>query len=1057
MNKNNENDAENQFANEWELLHQQILGSPSDVPNNDSSDSSDRANNARDVLILLEELRQQRNETVGLSLHSEASGERDTSPGETKVTNRAAQQSTINDAYQNLSETSSFSERLPSKVGRFQLHERIGVGGFGIVFRATDPALGRNVALKIPRLETSLSVEAKRRFQREAAAAATLDHPHVAKVFETGTDSGIHFIVSQFVDGENLATLLARGVSLSFKEVAMLVADLADALQHAHEHGILHRDLKPSNVLIPKSTADAEFYAFSAAKLTDFGLADVGDRNEELTRTGAIVGTPAYMAPEQAQAKQNSISEATDVYGLGALMYRLLAGEPPYSGESLIAIIRAMDQRDPISIRSLNPDTPRDLEAICLKCLERKPENRYASASELKIDVRNWLDGRPVSARPVSHFEKAKRWCVRNPMLATASAAAMIFLVSSLVASTVGWLVTSSALSRMERANERSEQRSHDLKLAFDDLFSSIEMAPEVKIPGAESLLERLLQSIDRYNRSVLLENSTDIEANISLVDTIHRIATLRLYLGDSEGALASLEKAGSFLNRLSSKQQNVRVAELHHFVIQSRILAAEGQRDNFLRTADEVVSLSNSLAELTDDAAVIEAALACSELSDAAMSFGDRTSANRFSEQAIQFWDLIDPTTLSPNVLIKCLISEFTAGNALAASENWAEAQEALLSALARSHDLIDSEANIPPDFAFRVANTHRNVGIMLHQNKLESERHFQAAELLLEGLHAQHPMVADYPKQICRLGYSRALAHFLTGDNEDAAQRLTSNADDVRGFLSQYPYEAAGLNRVLADTLALAGICNQQLKRFDLARENLEQAKSVNELLVSLSGGSLLNKVQLHGVIGSIAALEVNQGNDLRAIELLTKSNQELQQLLEDDPQNGESRRFLAGNLEVLCEAHVNREDWPSAKATLNEWVRVAPSTNPAKAAAMGLVLNTRLHEWNAANENLVQLLEFKADFDEYDEVQMSAEVKQLINALVAMDEEFLALNDSLSSQVATDLRAAAMDATLEALNTIHQNSEPGADIWSNLFTEEEIQNWPNEIKEWRLQNEH
>lgn len=343
--------------------------------------------------------------------------------------------------------TGTTDERGPAlqRLGRFTIERELGRGGLGIVFLAHDPVLRRRVALKVPRPEALLTVEVRARFEREAQAAARLTHPNLVPVYEVGQAGPVTYIASQWCDGPNLAEWLRDlGRRVPPSGAAELVQQLAEAVHYAHSQGVLHRDLKPSNVLLlPKPPATDDQASNNPAalsdytpKLADFGLARVADLAGNETRTGLVIGTPGYMAPEQAEGRTADIGPATDVYGLGALLYELLVGSAPFSGTSDVDALRRIVTDDPRPPRSVSPDVPVDLEAICLKCLEKRPSARYPSAAALAEDIGRYLAGEVTWARPLGPLAKAWRWMRRRPL---AAALLAVVILATLTVSALGW------------------------------------------------------------------------------------------------------------------------------------------------------------------------------------------------------------------------------------------------------------------------------------------------------------------------------------------------------------------------------------------------------------------------------------------------------------------------------------------------------------------------------------------------------------------------------------------------------------------------------------------
>jgi eukaryotic-like serine/threonine-protein kinase len=311
-------------------------------------------------------------------------------------------------------------------VGDYELLELISSGGMGVVYRARQISLGRIVALKM----VLNAIRDKMRFRIEAEAAASLHHANIVAIHEVGEFEGQPYLSMQYIAGGNLQDHLASG-PMAPNAAAVLVRAIATAVHYAHQRGVLHRDLKPANVLL-----DAERRPF----VSDFGLAKQIGNSAELTRSGAIIGTPGYMAPEQAMGQVKSLTVAVDVYGLGAILYATLTGNAPFKTDSDLLTLRKVIEDTPVSPRSTRPDLDRNLETICLKCLEKSPASRYGSARQLADDLTRYLQGEPVMARPVGFLERRWRWCARNPAMAiTAFFAGLMMTAVVLISLGFGW------------------------------------------------------------------------------------------------------------------------------------------------------------------------------------------------------------------------------------------------------------------------------------------------------------------------------------------------------------------------------------------------------------------------------------------------------------------------------------------------------------------------------------------------------------------------------------------------------------------------------------------
>lgn len=331
-------------------------------------------------------------------------------------------------------------------VGRFEILRELGRGGYGVVYLASDHVLNRLVAIKMPRPELLGISELRNRFLREAQVAGGLDHPHLVPVFEVGEDGPLCYIAAAYCAGPTLAEWLKQRGQVTAHEAATIVAQVADGLAHAHERGVLHRDIKPSNVLLdlklpavtlrpPDGPAALKDYI---PRLTDFGLAKLLESAEDRTLTGTLLGTTCYMAPEQAEGRVRDIDARTDVYGLGVLLYELLTGRPPFRGESDADTLRQISLGNLVVPGQLRSGLSRDLEAICVKCLETESARRFSSAAAVADDLRRFLAGQPTVARPANSLERAWKWIRRRPaqasLIAVSIVSALVITLGSLAA-----------------------------------------------------------------------------------------------------------------------------------------------------------------------------------------------------------------------------------------------------------------------------------------------------------------------------------------------------------------------------------------------------------------------------------------------------------------------------------------------------------------------------------------------------------------------------------------------------------------------------------------------
>jgi tRNA A-37 threonylcarbamoyl transferase component Bud32 len=352
------------------------------------------------------------------------------------------------------SSTTGYERSAGQKVGKFEVIDTVGQGAFGTVYMARDPELDRVVAIKVPRSGNLAGPQDLDRFLREARSVAQLRHPSIVSVHEVGQVEGVPFLVSDFVRGVTLADLMSARRP-GFREAAELVASVADALQYAHAQGVVHRDVKPSNIMIGED---------GTPHLMDFGLAKREAGEITMTIEGQVLGTPAYMSPEQARGEAHAVDKRGDVYSLGVVLYQLLTGELPFRGTQRMLLHQVLHD-EPRAPRSLNDHIPRDLETICLKAMAKEPGRRYATARELANDLRHWLIGESIRARPVGRVERALRWAKRRPAAAgmlAASGTAMLACVGLIVGliynSQLSSAYDSEAAARAEAENARSAE-----------------------------------------------------------------------------------------------------------------------------------------------------------------------------------------------------------------------------------------------------------------------------------------------------------------------------------------------------------------------------------------------------------------------------------------------------------------------------------------------------------------------------------------------------------------------------------------------------------------------
>ena len=472
------------------------------------------------------------------------------------------------------SPTAADATRPRKLVGEYEILREIGRGGMGVVYQARQLGLNRMVAVKMVLGLDHAGPHPLDRFRAECEAVARLQHPNIVQIFELGEHDGHPFFSLEFVAGGGLDQLLARSLP-TCREAAELVVTLAQAIGYAHERGVVHRDLKPANVLlqhaasaVEANASDTEMppvtLAHSIPKITDFGLAkQLASADLDRTTSGTIIGTPGYMSPEQASGSNRDIGPPADIHALGAILYESLVGQPPFQAATLLETLEQIRTRQPSFPAALQTRIPRDLQTICLKCLEKAPGRRYSSAQALAADLRRFLNHETIQARPADSVERLARWCRRKPLVASLAAALAVALFSGVVSVTWQW----------RRAEEQAELAIANRNTAESERNAAIAERNRAednlqKARGVVDRLTRLAQALTdqprmqdarqtaleetiRFYEGFLADNSSDPNLRLEAAQAYVRVGPLQYELGQSERAEATLEKGYRLLREL--------------------------------------------------------------------------------------------------------------------------------------------------------------------------------------------------------------------------------------------------------------------------------------------------------------------------------------------------------------------------------------------------------------------------------------------------------------------------------------------------------------------------
>jgi serine/threonine-protein kinase len=533
----------------------------------------------------------------------------------------------------------------PSLPG-LELLAVLGSGGMGVVFKARQAKLDREVAVKFLRDAHRADSGQRQRFLQEARAVARLRHPHLVQVYEfgevpaAGGATSQPYLVLEYVPGGSLADLL-RGSPQPPREAARLVETVAEAIHYAHQQGVIHRDLKPANVLLQRAEVQGAepaegvrglpawppraLTADLCAKVTDFGLAKFL-AGSDLTRSGEMLGTPSYMAPEQAAGKPGAISAAVDVYGLGTILYETLTGRPPFAAATVDATLALVRQEEPVPPRRLQPTVPRDLETICLKCLRKEPGRRYGSAEELAEDLRRFRAGELIRARPVGLGERLLVWCRRKPGVAALLAALVLVLLAGSSGVLWQWQVARDNAAEAERnaadyrrerdiALHETERANHHLQIVrkrvnqLNQLGSDLLQRPGLYRTGQEVLEEALA-----FYKAMLPEDSNDPGVRREAAQLYRHVAKIHDTLGQTDKAAEVYGQQADLLTRLleaepTDKDLRMELANSHRW--RGIALLALGKAREAREAYEQAADLHDGLLHESPDDAFCQVALA--------------------------------------------------------------------------------------------------------------------------------------------------------------------------------------------------------------------------------------------------------------------------------------------------------------------------------------------------------------------------------------------------------------------------------------------------------------
>lgn len=805
--------------------------------------------------------------------------------------------------------------QVGEKLGDYLIIGELGRGGMGVVYRAKQLSAGREVALKVigsSHLQGRTSgqqLELVHRFQTEAQATARLNHPHIVTVYEVGEVRGHHFFSMRYVRGRSLADILADG-PLDCRVAARYMLGVTRGVQVAHEHAILHRDLNPRNILIDQASDEP--------LVADFGLAKMLDSQQNETVAGSVFGSPPYMPPEQV-SESSQVREAADIYSLGATLYHMLTGRPPFLAASVAATLYQVLHDLPLRPRELDSSVDRDLDTICLKCLQKDPKERYQTAGDLADDLERYINFQPIQARPLSPIGHFWRWCLRNQMMASVITIAVTLLTISSLFSADAYIKARHALEReaeeRQIAAERRDEAMKYLQLiskAVGELVDHVSKDPQLREKGLEELRRSQLEVASRVFNELLKDHPDDPELLAAQGEAFHQRGQILKLLGQIDPAEEAFKSALNIFDTLTKKSgaPNIgwerKLAAMHAelgllYLRQERIADAQ---QSFTKSQ----SLRQDLTQKHPELPYLQVDLAIGLTQQGQMSESqlDLSKASEYYDQARAEFDRLaklDPKdAMSAEYHAECWLH---LGRVYAAGGNLAKAERAYQAGLEILNKLRATKHS-DPELLETIATGDNNLAdVLIRSARLtQASEAFEQAAAVFRELVQTHPNVGSYLHKLAICNNNLASLHQEMNNLTAAEKQQRLAIDAMESLVKQFP---AGIDYIkdLALSKLNLGILLAETDQLPEAETQLSAAQVLIEQLMEDYPHVASLKQELAKCQTSRGKLALADNRFAEAEQLLEGAEILQKQLAKEFPQLPEYSRDLAATLDSLAVA--------------------------------------------------------------------------------------------------------------------------------------------------------